>query len=352
MQNNIEHARPHGYRRTQHKRRLAKTTAPSAPTAPGKTVETLRAWDVLEQQMNRVDSSVEKTNPDNNPPARPGQLRYVRPESGLWREKHFYTPPVVLVIQNTISMPGAVLVAQTYHDIQMAAPGDLIVTNDDSACGPLFVECWNTYTLEETLLGPPLDNLPVHVLEAVQAYESRPDFCPGWAMLPRPLGENDARGFFRELELEVAYTFSSRSVLQLMKAFELSPSYNSPPQLQEAILRAVPGTGWKRVPRSAEEVFAMAAIPVEKPPPGSGRSCPDERTANLVHMEGGRVKSLTPVAMEIIGQSGELTLRGRIHGLPEDFNHSRFILFSPTGKQGPHRACKVRMERRNRGFYR
>jgi len=305
------------------------------PYCSGQDREALRAWDVLEQQMNRVDSSVEKTSPDNNPPARAGQLRYVRPESGLWREKHFYTPPVVLVIQNTISIPGAVLVAQTYHDIQMAAPGDLIVTNDDSACGPLFVECWNTYTIEETLLGPPLDNLPDQVLEAVQAYESRPDFCPGWAMLPRPLGENDARGFFRELELEVAYTFSSRSVLQLMKAFELSPSCSSPPQLQEAILRAVPGTGWKRVPRSAEEVFAMAALPVENLPLAAGDPVPDERTANLVHMEGGRVKSLIPVPMEIIGQSGELTLSGRIHGLPEDFNHSRFICFLQPESKGP-----------------
>ena len=147
----------------------------------------------------------------------------------------------------------------------MAAPGDLIVTADDSSLGPLFVECWNTYTLKENLLGSPLDTVPERVMDAVLEYENQPEFCPEWAMLPRPLAENDPRIFFRELELEVAYTFSSQadsakvadattagSVSQIMEAFEapaLKQLCSSPARLQEMIRTAVPGTHWKKFDR-------------------------------------------------------------------------------------------------------
>lgn len=288
-------------------------------------------WDTLAKRIERINPPVEKTDLGSRTPVRPGQLRFLRSDPGMWRGNYFYTPPLVLVMQSTSSLPGAVLAAQIYHDIHMAAPGDLIVTADDSTVGPFLVECWNTYTLEESFLGPPLDTVSERVLDAVPAYEDMPGFCPEWAMLPRPMMENDPRIFFRELELEVAYTFSSQSVSQLVEAYEMP--YGSPSRLQEMIRSATPGTRWKRVPLTPEEAFALAALPAETLPlaaeDGTGRMT----TANLVRLEAGRVKSITPVHMEIHGHSEALILSGRIRLLPGECSDSRLICFlEPEGE--------------------
>lgn len=306
------------------------------PYCSGMNTESRDAWGTLVHEMERMQPSIEKSDPDTGKPVRPGQFRFVRSDAGVWRENYFYTPPMVLITRRLTSIPGTVLAAQTYHDIQMAAPGDLIVTADDSALGPLFVECWNTYALKEDFLGPSLDTVPARVMDAVPACGNQPGFLPEWAMLPRPLAENDPRIFFRELELEVADTFSSQSVSLLMKVFEapaLKQLCNSPARLQEMIRTAVPGTHWEKLPLSPEEACAMAELPVERLPLAAEDPITHKTTANLIRMEAGRVKSVTPVAMELHGQSGGLTLSGRIHGLPEDFDHSHFICFlKPKGR--------------------
>lgn len=300
------------------------------PYCSGKETESRTAWDTLAHELERIHLPVEKAYPDARKPVRPGQFRFVRPDAGVWRENYFYTPPIVFIIKRIPAIPEAILAAQIYHDIHLAAPGDLIVTADESALGPLFVECWNTYTLKKTLLGPPLDTAPERVVDAVLKCENQPEFSPEWAMLPRPLTENDPRIFFRELELEVAYTFSSQSVSQIMEAFEvpaLNQLYSSPARLQEMICTAVPGTHWKKLPLSPEEACAMAELPAERLPLAAEDQITHKTTANLIRMEALRVKSINPVVMELYGRSGELTLSGRIHGLPEDFDHSRFICF-------------------------
>ncbi|MCD6295300.1 MAG: hypothetical protein J7M20_10390 [Deltaproteobacteria bacterium] len=72
----------------------------------------------------------------------------------------------------------------------MAAPGDLIVTADDSELGSLFVECWNTYTLKEDFLGPSLDTVPARVMDAVLACGNQPGFA-GTSHSPRFHGSSD-----------------------------------------------------------------------------------------------------------------------------------------------------------------
>ena len=305
------------------------------PYCAGHDRESRIAWDTLAHEIKRMRLSVEKSNLDEHKPVRPGQLRLVQPDPGLWRENYFYTAPMVLTLKRTTAIPGAILVAQIYHDIQMAAPGDLILTADDVALGPLMVECWNTYTVKETHLGPALYTVPQRVMDAVLECENQSEFCPEWAMLPRPLAENDPRIFFRELELEVAYTFSSQSVSQLMEVYEgraLKLLVSSPERLQEMMRTAAPGTHWKRLPLSIEEAFALAALPAENLPLAAMDKTAHIRTANLVRMEAGRVKSITPVHMVLHGQSGGLILSGRIHPLPEEFKHSNFIGFlEPEG---------------------
>lgn len=308
------------------------------PYCSGKDRGSRTEWDTLAHDMKRMYPSDVKSEMDKDRPVRPGQFRFVQADPGVWRENYFYTPPMVLIIKRTASIPGAVLVSQIYHDIQMAAPGDLIVTTDDSPLGPLFVECWNTYTLKETLLGPSLATVPERVMDAALKCENHPEFCPQWGILPRPLVENDPRISFRELELEVAYTFSSQSVLELLEAFETPPLeqlFRSTARIRELIRTAVPGTGWKSLPRSFEEAFAMADLPAEHLPLAAADKIPNRTTANLVCMDADRVKSISPVIMELYGQSGSLMLSGRIHDLPKGLNNARFICFLKPESEPP-----------------
>lgn len=299
------------------------------PYCSGMNTESRDAWGTLAHEMETMYSSVEVSDSDAGTAVRPGQFRLVRAGAGVWRENYFYTPPMVLIIKITPAIPGAILVAQTYHDIQMAAPGDLILTADDSALGPLFVECWNIYTLKEGFLGPPLDAVPERIVEAVRACEDSPGISPEWAVLPRPLAENDPRIFFRELELEVAYTFSSQSVSQLVEGHEArspNPGRSSTDRFRRMIRSAAPGTRWKRAPLSPEEAFAMAELPVENLPLAADMTG-NIKTANLVRMVAGSVDAITPVRMELHGQSGHLTLSGRVHLLPGEFHGSRLVCF-------------------------
>lgn len=297
--------------------------------------ESLTVWNYLAREMKRVYPSIEKPGPVWENSVRPGQFRLIKPRAGVWRDNYFYTPPMVFIIRNATSIPGAVWAAQTYYDIQMAGPGDLILTVEETQLAPLFVECWNTYTLKETLLGPPLDTVSAPVLDGAVKCEQQTQFCPEWAVLSRPLVENDPRIFFRELELEVAYTFASQSVSQIMTDLEAPPlkqHYGSPVQIQEMIRKTIPGTHWKRSPQSPEEAFAMAELPLERIPLAAADKTSREITANLVRMEEGKVQSINPLVMKLHGRSGELILSGRIQDLPKDVHGSRLICFlEPEG---------------------
>ena len=77
----------------------------------------------------------------------------------------------------------------------------------------------------------------------------------------------------------------------------------------------------------------MAELPAERLPLAAEDQISHKTTANLIRMEAGAVKSVTPIAMELYGRSDGLTLSGRIHGLPEDFDHSHFVCFlEPEGR--------------------
>ena len=63
----------------------------------------------------------------------------------------------------------------------------------------------------------------------------------------------------------------------------------------------------------------MAELPAERLPLAAEDQITHKTTANLIRMEADRVKSVTPIAMELYGRSGELTLSGRIRGLAGGF---------------------------------
>jgi len=294
--------------------------------------ENQSTWDQLVDRMQRLYPSAKTDATDEKTPLEAGQIRTLK-SNGVWRDNYFYRPPMVFVVEKTKTLPGAVLVAQIYHDTQMAAPGDLILSEEDTAIGPLFVECWNIYSLQRSLLGPPLDAVSDAIVDAVQTCKHQPEYFPEWGPMPRPMVENDSRIFFRELELEVAYTFSARSVSKIVAEYEKRSSrrFNfAPEEARDMICRAAPGTVWKRMPTSFEEIFAMAALPVEDLPLAAAEKSREQKTANLVCVTGSKVVSVSPVPMEMHGQSGDLVLSGRVRGLPVAFLWSRFICFIET----------------------
>jgi hypothetical protein len=220
-------------------------------------------------------------------------------------------------------------VAQTYFDLSMAGPGDLILTERQTPVGDLFVETWNTYTLKATDLGASPGSIDPGITIGVKMLQEDPHAYPDWAMIPRPFADQDPRIYFRELEVEVGYTFSSSSVSRLMSELE-SPvrlAYDSAQDLQGAIRRVIPGADWKRPCLSREEVLALLELPPERLPLAADERAVERFSVNGIRLKGGEVASIEPFPMEIHGQSGSLILSGRVRGLPVALKHSEFICF-------------------------
>ena len=259
-----------------------------------------------------------------------GQLRPIMSALGKWREGYYYNPPLVLVLEIRQAISDDILVAQTYHDIYLAGPGDLILTEERSSTGPLFLESWNTYTLKACNLDTSLEQLPVEIVKAVRALEKDPEAYPAWAMHPRPFTQNDARLYFRQLEVEVGYIFSVHPPLKL--------AYSSPLEMQKSIREKVPGISWPGDEKSLEEVFALARFPSERLPLAAAGTEEKIFPANLVLIKEGAVQSFEPVILEIFLDQRFLESRemsGRISGTPEGLKGSLLICFLEIEGQKP-----------------
>ena len=103
------------------------------------------AWERMVERFGAVFPSADVI--ENGDAPRVGQLRYVTKSLGSWRDGFYYNPPLVLVLDVPLAVSDDVLVAQTYHDIALAGPGDLIVEDPLHPGGMMFVESWHTYTV-------------------------------------------------------------------------------------------------------------------------------------------------------------------------------------------------------------
>jgi len=292
-----------------------------------------KAWAALSKDLERLFASKSKLPPEIQ--VAKGQLRSINERLSRWREGCFYTSPVVLVLEKTSVVSDDVLVCQTYHDISLASPGDLVLSGDKTPIGDLLIEPWNIYTMKESNLDSLLGEVASEIVDAVKSLEAAPGAYPDWAMVPRPFVEHDPRIYFRELEVEVGYTFSSRAVSELMDDLErsrLTLAYSSDQQLRTAIETVTPGSYWEKEPKSRDEILALVQLPSEKLPLAADDKTQEKLSANLVRLEEGRVKSIAPVPVEIHRKSGEITLSGRICELPESLINSHLIcILDPEG---------------------
>ncbi len=135
-----------------------------------------------------------------------GQLYALDLQLAGWGPKaRYYNPPVVLVLSLTDA--HSVFVCQTYGDPDLAGPDDIALGGGFAG----FAQPWNCYTLMRQDLGLHLGTVDALVAEMVRRQIDQGRFSP----LPGSL-----LWFFRQMEVETGFFFSSRSVDQLLARHE------------------------------------------------------------------------------------------------------------------------------------
>ena len=297
-------------------------------------------WEKLASKLKKIHSLARSPAIDKQ--IIEGQLRPVMSALGKWRKGYYYNPPLVLVLEIRKTISDDILVAQTYHDIYLAGPGDLILMEEKSPAGPLFVQPWNTYTLRACNLDPTLEQFPAEIVKAVRALENDPAAYPAWAMQPRPFTQNDARIYFRQLEVDVGYIFSVQAVEELMTELEgqgLSLVYSSNEELRHSIRKTVPGIYWSREASTLEETLTLAHFPPEQLRLAASETDRRKFTANLIVVEHGRVKRFEPLPLVIFAwemdDPDHLTIDGRVLEIPENLKGIGFLCFLLPEKGKP-----------------
>jgi hypothetical protein len=228
----------------------------------------------------------------------PGQIRFIKPQLAHWQENRYYNPPCVLVTEVSPGKTDRITVAQIYHDTALAGPGDLILSEAQTGCFELFVECWHTYSYRAGDLGPPLGAVDAAILEAVTQMKKDPDTLPDWALLPMPMKEHDPRLYFRELEVEVGFAFASRAVAEIMAEMEQPRLvYETVGDLEQAIQKSAKVIRFPRRTAGLEETLAAAKFPPEAY--AKAAAAPDDEReripANLVVLFNGKIKEFKPI---------------------------------------------------------
>ncbi|MFP4531471.1 MAG: hypothetical protein ACLFNS_02200 [Desulfobacterales bacterium] len=231
-----------------------------------------------------------------------GELRLIHPDCAQWRNGYYYNPPLILILESIQEIPGAVLAAQTYHDTTMAGPGDLILPAGQTNGLELFIEPWNIYTLSADYLGPIIGRVSGDTVEAVKRLDQNPEALPPWAIHPLPMLENDPRIYFRQLEVEVGYTFATSAANGLMSMHEAGAAalFNHPPdKLVSNIQHLDPRIDWYRTPESAGSAFLTLEFSPDKIRMAAADTEEIVCVANHIKLEQDRVVSVSPIYAQI-----------------------------------------------------
>jgi len=141
-------------------------------------------------------------------PPVPGQLYTLSPKLAGWGPKsRYYNAPVVIVISCTDE--HSVFVCQTYGDPEFAGPDDVPLRGAFSG----FAQPWNCYTMLQSNLETSLGDVDPQVVEMVRQRIDQKIFSPQPGSL---------LWFFRQMEVETGYFFSSMAVSHLMASLSQS----------------------------------------------------------------------------------------------------------------------------------
>ncbi|WP_373500901.1 hypothetical protein [Desulfococcus sp.] len=268
-----------------------------------------------------------------------GQIRTVRPEKAGWHQGYHYNPPTVIVLDVRKKISDDIRVAQIYEDTILAAPGDLILEDEHTGAGELFVECWNTYTLKAAYLGAVAGQAAPPVIDAVLRLEEDPDDAPIWAPLPFPLREDDPRIHFRELEVETAFFFSSQAAGELMAELEkrsIRTVYASPAELSRVIGEKVPGIRFSLEPDSFEDALAAPEFPPYSLPLAAAADREKTIIAKHVMFKDGHLTVYAPMEVDVFSahamEGGRVGFSGRFPVQPE--TRPVHLIFRYAGPDG------------------
>ena len=291
-------------------------------------------WDKLSKMIVKNYSKTSIPEPDIA--IRPGQFRRITYGLAGWKDGLYYSPPLILVLELNEPRFNTALVAQTFHDITLAGPEDLILTAEQTGCGELFVQSWHIYTLNADHLEPPSGQIAQEIFEGVKRMTKNPDDLPDWALMPAPLTEHDPRKYFRELEVETGYFFASQSVGRLIGDLEphrIRIAYSSLDELIQALNEKIEGIFCPVHVDTMEEALAAVELPEEYYPLAASDKDKKTVVAKFVFIQNQKIINLKGAEAEIYSAtpvSGGVAVSGKIHGLPENSDQSIFLcsLFS------------------------
>lgn len=138
----------------------------------------------------------------------PGDIRQIDPRKGRWVNGEYMNPPLVLVldIDETRRMARCAMIC---HEIDAAAPGDLILSEETTDFLDLAVETWNRLTVKTEDLGARVGGVSEACLDDIDVYAKDSTVAPSWALVPLSVKDaDDPRLAIRKLEKITAAVFS------------------------------------------------------------------------------------------------------------------------------------------------
>jgi hypothetical protein len=206
-----------------------------------------------------------------------------------------------------------------------------VVDDGRTGAGDLMVECWNTYSMKGSYLGPAVGRLSEEALAAVTQMEKDLQALPTWAVKPPPLEEHDVRLYFRELEVEVGFVFASAAAGEIMAEMERPRlAYVSADVMKQEVGCRFSDISWPDHFETLEEGLAAVSFPIERYALAAADNEYEELAVNLVLVQADLVKDIQPLRAEIVQHeplADNLIIGGRIIGLPPQQGESRLLAF-------------------------
>ena len=246
------------------------------------------AWSLLSERYNKKfkPPALEK----NSKHIRPGQIRVLDKKLCCWQKGYYYNEPVVIVLEVKGKLPDTVLVAQTWHDIYLASPCDLVVPETlRTGVDEFFIEPWNIYTLEKKYLGQCLGTAAGDVATRTLALHENPDILPLWDPRRMPLAADDPRLYFQTLEIKTG------NIMKTQGADIFSFAGDSVNTLIAKIKKVKNDVKWFWQPETIKECFALLRFSPESLALYASDKDRKEIIAPCFCLEDGKIKTVNPV---------------------------------------------------------
>lgn len=154
------------------------------------------------------------------PEPQKGEIWQINPVKGKWIKDYYLSPPAVLItgIDKNSGFAECLVI---YPDTDPAAPGDIVLDQDETDFLDVIIETWNRITVRVKDLGAKLGSVPDDYLEDIKRHSENPQYIPDWALIPISIkNDNDPRNEFRKIEKNIAAGFSIRPIDVLLEKAE------------------------------------------------------------------------------------------------------------------------------------